>query len=68
MGGFPYRVDPDVIQPMSEKYTTFSLNVWSPERRKALAEAVRDAKDYISRAIAGAPGIGHGHGPVDHLA
>jgi hydroxymethylpyrimidine/phosphomethylpyrimidine kinase len=37
-------------------------------RGKALAEAVRDAKDYLSRAIAGAPGIGHGHGPVDHLA
>ena len=38
-----YRVDPDVIQPMSEKYTTFSLNVWSPERRKALAELRRQA-------------------------
>ena len=37
-------------------------------RGKTLAEAVRDAKEYISRAIAGAPGIGHGHGPVDHLA
>ena len=35
---------------------------------KTVAEAVRDAKDYISRAITGAPGIGHGHGPVDHLA
>ncbi len=37
-------------------------------RGKTLVEAVREAKDYISRAIAGAPGIGHGHGPVDHLA
>jgi hydroxymethylpyrimidine/phosphomethylpyrimidine kinase len=37
-------------------------------RGKPLAEAVREAKNYISRAIAGAPGIGHGHGPVDHLA
>jgi hydroxymethylpyrimidine/phosphomethylpyrimidine kinase len=37
-------------------------------RGKALAEAVREAKDFISRAIASAPGIGHGHGPVDHLA
>ena len=35
-------------------------------RGKTLAEAIREAKDYISRAIAGAPGIGHGHGPVDH--
>lgn len=37
-------------------------------RGKILAEAVREAKDFISRAIASAPGIGHGHGPVDHLA
>ncbi len=37
-------------------------------RGRTMAEAVREAKDYISRAIAGAPGIGHGHGPVDHNA
>ncbi len=37
-------------------------------RGEALAEAVREAKDFISRAIASAPGIGHGHGPVDHTA
>jgi hydroxymethylpyrimidine/phosphomethylpyrimidine kinase len=37
-------------------------------RGETLVEAVREAKDFISRAIAGAPGIGHGHGPVDHLA
>jgi hydroxymethylpyrimidine/phosphomethylpyrimidine kinase len=37
-------------------------------RGETLAEAVREAKDFISRAIASAPGIGHGHGPVDHLA
>jgi hydroxymethylpyrimidine/phosphomethylpyrimidine kinase len=37
-------------------------------RGEPLAEAVREAKDFISRAIAGAPGIGHGHGPVDHWA
>ncbi len=30
--------------------------------------AVREAKSFISRAIAAAPGIGHGHGPVDHTA
>jgi reductive dehalogenase len=39
MEGFPYQVKSDVIKPMSEKFTTFSRNVWSPERRKALAEA-----------------------------
>ena len=37
-------------------------------RGKTLVEAIREAKRFISRAIAGAPGIGHGHGPVDHLA
>ena len=37
-------------------------------RGETLAEAVREAKNFITRAIAGAPGIGHGHGPVDHLA
>ncbi|MFA9454826.1 MAG: twin-arginine translocation signal domain-containing protein, partial [Candidatus Aminicenantaceae bacterium] len=37
--GFPYQTNPDVLKAMSEKFTTFSLNVWSPERRKALAEA-----------------------------
>lgn len=37
-------------------------------REKTMVEAVREAKGFISRAIAGAPGLGHGHGPVDHLA
>jgi hydroxymethylpyrimidine/phosphomethylpyrimidine kinase len=37
-------------------------------RGETLPDAVREAKRFISRAIAAAPGIGHGHGPVDHLA
>jgi thiaminase/transcriptional activator TenA len=37
-------------------------------RGEALVDAVREAKDFISRAIAGAPGVGRGHGPVDHSA
>jgi len=37
-------------------------------RGGTLADAVREAKEFISRAIASAPGIGHGHGPVDHSA
>ena len=37
-------------------------------RGETLTTAVREAKDFISRAIAGAPGIGRGHGPVDHSA
>ncbi len=30
--------------------------------------AVRGAKEWLTRAIAGAPGLGAGQGPVDHLA
>jgi len=29
-------------------------------------EAVERARNYVQRAIAGAPGLGHGHGPLDH--
>ncbi len=36
---FPYLINPDILKPMSEKYTTFSRNVWAPDRRQALAEA-----------------------------
>lgn len=37
-------------------------------RGETLVDAVREAKEFISRAIASAPGIGRGHGPVDHTA
>jgi hydroxymethylpyrimidine/phosphomethylpyrimidine kinase len=37
-------------------------------RGETLVDAVRAAKDFISRAIAAAPGIGRGHGPVNHSA
>jgi len=37
-------------------------------RGETLVDAVRHAKDFISRAIASAPGLGHGQGPVDHWA
>ncbi len=37
-------------------------------RGGTLVAAVREAKEFISRAIAAAPGIGRGHGPVDHSA
>jgi hydroxymethylpyrimidine/phosphomethylpyrimidine kinase len=32
-----------------------------------LAAAVRAAKAYVTRAIAEAPGLGHGHGPLQHF-
>ena len=37
-------------------------------RGETLPVAVRQAKDFITRAIASAPGIGHGYGPVNHWA
>jgi hydroxymethylpyrimidine/phosphomethylpyrimidine kinase len=32
-----------------------------------LQHAVAEARDYLSRALAGAPGLGHGHGPLNHF-
>jgi hydroxymethylpyrimidine/phosphomethylpyrimidine kinase len=32
-----------------------------------LPRAVAEARDYLSRALASAPGLGHGHGPLDHF-
>ncbi|MFQ5699508.1 MAG: bifunctional hydroxymethylpyrimidine kinase/phosphomethylpyrimidine kinase [Myxococcota bacterium] len=37
-------------------------------RGEPLAEAVRQAKDFVTRAIRNAPGLGHGSGPLDHWA
>jgi hydroxymethylpyrimidine kinase/phosphomethylpyrimidine kinase len=34
---------------------------------RALREAVDDALDFVHRAIASAPGLGHGHGPLNHF-
>ncbi|MDI9349724.1 MAG: bifunctional hydroxymethylpyrimidine kinase/phosphomethylpyrimidine kinase [Candidatus Symbiobacter sp.] len=33
-----------------------------------LADAVAQARDYVRLAIAQAPGFGHGHGPLNHVA
>ena len=32
-----------------------------------LPTAVAEARDYLSRALSSAPGLGHGHGPLDHF-
>jgi hydroxymethylpyrimidine/phosphomethylpyrimidine kinase len=37
-------------------------------RGKALSEAAHEAKAFIARAIATAPQLGHGQGPVNHFA
>jgi len=34
---------------------------------RGLAVAVAGAKTYVTRAIRSAPGLGHGHGPLDHF-
>ena len=33
----------------------------------SLRAAVEGAKSYVTRAITQAPGLGHGHGPVQHF-
>jgi hydroxymethylpyrimidine/phosphomethylpyrimidine kinase len=33
-----------------------------------LKTAVADAKEYLTCAISTAPGLGHGHGPLNHFA
>jgi hydroxymethylpyrimidine/phosphomethylpyrimidine kinase len=35
---------------------------------ESLHAAVRRSIDYVHNAIAGAPGLGAGHGPLNHLA
>ena len=37
-------------------------------RGETLIDAARRAKDYMTRAIRSAPGLGHGYGPVNHWA
>ena len=34
---------------------------------RPLAQAVADGLDFVYRAIAAAPGLGHGHGPLNHF-
>jgi len=34
---------------------------------RSLETAVADAVDFVQRAIAAAPGLGHGHGPLNHF-
>jgi hydroxymethylpyrimidine/phosphomethylpyrimidine kinase len=36
-------------------------------RGDALAAAVAGAREYLSAALAQAPGLGHGHGPLNHF-
>jgi hydroxymethylpyrimidine/phosphomethylpyrimidine kinase len=46
---------------------TFSAAVTAGLARGAsLGQAVGDARRYLSRALADAPGLGHGHGPLQH--
>lgn len=35
---------------------------------RPLRQAVEDGLDFVHRAIATAPGLGHGHGPLNHFA
>ena len=35
---------------------------------RPLTRAVDDAVEFVARALVSAPGLGHGHGPLDHFA
>jgi hydroxymethylpyrimidine/phosphomethylpyrimidine kinase len=35
---------------------------------RPLRAAVTEALDYVHRALAAAPGLGRGHGPLNHFA
>ena len=37
-------------------------------RGETLVDATRRAKDFLTRAIKSAPGVGHGYGPIQHWA
>ena len=43
-------------------------NVYALAQGKTLLDATRQAKDFMTRAIGSAPGLGHGYGPVNHWA
>lgn len=45
-GSSPYQINPDILQPMSEKYNIFSRNIWDPVRRKSLA--AQDDMTYLN--------------------
>ena len=47
---------------------TFSAAIASSlARGRDLPDAVGEARDYLSRVLAAAPGLGHGHGPMNHF-
>jgi hydroxymethylpyrimidine/phosphomethylpyrimidine kinase len=47
---------------------TFSAAITAAlARGQDLRAAVAEAREYVSRALLGAPGLGHGHGPLNHL-
>jgi len=47
---------------------TFSAAITAAlARGHDLAAAVGEARDYVSQALLAAPGLGHGHGPMNHF-
>jgi hydroxymethylpyrimidine/phosphomethylpyrimidine kinase len=47
---------------------TFSAAITAAlARGRDLPDAVGEARGYLSRALASAPGLGHGHGPLNHF-
>jgi hydroxymethylpyrimidine kinase/phosphomethylpyrimidine kinase len=51
---------------LAKRIGGWTAGSWVPP--DALATAVSDALDYVHRAISTAPGLGQGHGPLNHSA
>ncbi len=68
-GSALHRWERDRIRTSSTHGTGCTLSAAATAglaRGRPLTRAVEDALDYVHRAIASAPGLGRGHGPLNH--
>ena len=66
-GIYEYRASRVVTSSTHGTGCTFSAAIAAAlARGQDLPSAVAEAHEYVSRALATAPGLGHGHGPLNH--
>jgi hydroxymethylpyrimidine/phosphomethylpyrimidine kinase len=67
-GAHEYRAARIVTRSTHGTGCTFSAAIAAAlASGRDLPDAVGVARDYLSRALAGAPGLGRGHGPLNHF-
>ena len=67
-GVHEYRATRIVTSSTHGTGCTFSAAIAAAlARGRDLQDAVGEARDYLSLALASAPGLGHGHGPLNHF-